>query len=108
MRKFITLASAAAMLAPVFVATATPAEARHRAREWQGADGRTYCRKSDGTTGLVIGAAAGGLLGRAVDSSGSRVRDYCRFGCGWPVRTTYRKEPQLPLGAAKFRGVDCL
>lgn len=72
MRKFITFASAAAMLAPVFVATATPAEARHRAREWQGTDGRTYCRKSDGTTGLVIGAAAGGLLGRAVDSSGSR------------------------------------
>ena len=42
MRKFITFASAAAMLAPVFVATATPADARHRAREWQGADGRTY------------------------------------------------------------------
>jgi hypothetical protein len=37
------------------------------ARTWRGNDGRTYCRKSDGTTGLIIGAAAGALLGREVD-----------------------------------------
>lgn len=35
-------------------------------RVWQGDDGRYYCRKSNGTTGLVIGAAGGALLGRAV------------------------------------------
>lgn len=35
-------------------------------RVWQGRDGRTYCRRKDGTTGLVIGAAAGALLGREV------------------------------------------
>ncbi|WP_133365469.1 glycine zipper 2TM domain-containing protein [Qipengyuania sediminis] len=33
-------------------------------RVWRGEDGRTYCRKSDGTTGLLIGGAAGALLGR--------------------------------------------
>lgn len=33
-------------------------------RVWRGDDGRTYCRKSDGTTGLIIGGAAGALLGR--------------------------------------------
>jgi hypothetical protein len=37
------------------------------AQTWRGNDGRYYCRKSDGTTGLIIGAAAGALLGRAVD-----------------------------------------
>ena len=37
------------------------------ARTWRGNDGRYYCRKSDGTTGLLIGAAAGALLGREVD-----------------------------------------
>ena len=37
------------------------------ARSWRGNDGRYYCRKSDGTTGLIVGAAAGALLGRAVD-----------------------------------------
>lgn len=35
-------------------------------RVWQGNDGRYYCRRKDGTTGLVIGAAAGALLGREV------------------------------------------
>jgi hypothetical protein len=39
----------------------------YRAQTWRGNDGRYYCRKSDGTTGLIVGAAAGALLGRAVD-----------------------------------------
>jgi hypothetical protein len=33
---------------------------------WQGQDGRYYCRKSNGTTGLLIGAAGGALLGREI------------------------------------------
>jgi hypothetical protein len=39
---------------------------------WRGQDGRTYCRKKNGTTGLIIGGAAGALLGREVDNRGSR------------------------------------
>ncbi len=35
-------------------------------RAWRGDDGRYYCRKSDGTTGLLIGGAAGALLGREI------------------------------------------
>lgn len=35
-------------------------------RTWRGDDGRYYCRRSDGTTGLLIGGAAGALLGREV------------------------------------------
>ncbi|MEO1967687.1 MAG: glycine zipper 2TM domain-containing protein [Sphingomonadaceae bacterium] len=35
-------------------------------RVWRGNDGRYYCRRSDGTTGLIIGAAGGALLGREV------------------------------------------
>ncbi len=35
-------------------------------RVWQGDDGRYYCRRSNGTTGLVIGAAGGALLGREI------------------------------------------
>jgi uncharacterized protein YcfJ len=41
-------------------------------REWRGKDGRMYCRRKNGTTGLVIGAAAGALAGRAVDTRGDR------------------------------------
>jgi uncharacterized protein YcfJ len=72
MRKFLSIVTAAALLAPAFVVAATPAEARSNAREWRGKDGRTYCRKSNGTVGLVVGAAGGALVGRAVDTRGER------------------------------------
>jgi hypothetical protein len=44
---------------------------RHHARRvvrydetvYRGDDGRYYCHRSDGTTGLVVGAVAGGLIG---------------------------------------------
>lgn len=38
-------------------------------RVYRGHDGRYYCRRNDGTTGLVIGGLAGGLLGNAVSGS---------------------------------------
>ncbi len=41
-------------------------------RVWRGDDGRYYCRKSDGTTGLLIGGAAGALIGREVAGRGDR------------------------------------
>ncbi len=33
---------------------------------YRGGDGRYYCRRSDGTTGLVVGAIGGGVLGSAI------------------------------------------
>ncbi len=39
---------------------------------YRGSDGRYYCRRSDGTTGLVIGAGVGALVGRGIDSRGER------------------------------------
>lgn len=41
-------------------------------RYWRGNDGRYYCKKGNGTTGLLIGGAAGALAGRAIDSRGDR------------------------------------
>lgn len=41
-------------------------------REWRGEDGRTYCRKKDGTVGLVVGGAAGALIGRGLDRGYNR------------------------------------
>lgn len=35
-------------------------------RVYRGDDGRYYCRRSDGTTGLIVGAAAGGLFGNVI------------------------------------------
>lgn len=42
-------------------------------RVYRGQDGRYYCRRPDGTTGLVIGAAAGGTLGAIIAPGGSEV-----------------------------------
>jgi len=35
-------------------------------RIYRGSDGRYYCRRSDGTTGLIVGGVLGGLLGNAL------------------------------------------
>ncbi len=35
-------------------------------RTWRSDDGRQYCRRSDGTTGLIVGGVAGALIGREV------------------------------------------
>ncbi len=40
-------------------------------RVYRGNDGRYYCRRSDGTTGLIIGAGAGALLGNALSNGRS-------------------------------------
>ncbi|MDQ8754723.1 glycine zipper 2TM domain-containing protein [Sphingosinicella sp. LHD-64] len=39
---------------------------------WRGRDGRYRCRRSNGTTGLLIGGAAGALLGREIDGGRDR------------------------------------
>ena len=83
MKKTLLALSAVSMAVPV----ATPtfeAQARHHyythryyttsngVRYWRGSDGRYHCRRSNGTVGLIIGAAGGALVGRAVDTHGSR------------------------------------
>lgn len=41
-------------------------------RVYAGNDGRYYCKRSDGTTGLIVGGAAGGVLGNVIDGGHSR------------------------------------
>lgn len=40
---------------------------------YRGSDGRYYCKRSDGTTGLIVGAIGGGVLGNVIDGGRSRV-----------------------------------
>jgi Glycine zipper 2TM domain len=41
-------------------------------RVYRGSDGRYYCKRNDGTTGLIIGAVGGGILGNVIDGGHSR------------------------------------
>ncbi|WP_312846595.1 glycine zipper 2TM domain-containing protein [Sphingopyxis sp. PET50] len=40
---------------------------------WRGNDGRYYCKKDNGTTGLLIGAAVGGLAGHEIAGDGDKL-----------------------------------
>jgi hypothetical protein len=42
-------------------------------RIYRGMNGRYYCRRNDGTTGLVVGGLAGGALGNVIAGGGSRL-----------------------------------
>jgi uncharacterized protein YcfJ len=53
-------------------ATAASFDQNRRYREWKGRDGRYYCTRPDGTTGLLVGGVAGALVGRTIDTRGDR------------------------------------
>jgi outer membrane lipoprotein SlyB len=81
MRKLILAVSATAMAVPATMAVPIePAEAQSRyyrdgyyyGPTWRGRDGRMYCRRSNGTVGLIVGGAAGALIGREIDGGRSR------------------------------------
>ena len=73
----LALTLASAMILPVTTATVEARQQRYSTTDngiqyWRGNDGRYRCRKGNGTTGLLIGGAAGALAGRAIDSQGNR------------------------------------
>ena len=41
-------------------------------RIYRGRDGKYYCRRSDGTTGLIVGGIAGGVLGNVIAPGDSK------------------------------------
>lgn len=74
MRTIMLSLAAVSLAIPAAVTFPTSqAEAKDRRyKEWRGRDGRMYCRKSDGTVGLVVGGVAGALVGRSIDTRGDR------------------------------------
>ena len=77
MRKFSLAIACAAMAAPVApVIPTTAAYANHNGyyhgKTWRDSQGRLRCRRSNGTVGLIVGGAAGALVGRAVDGGRNR------------------------------------
>lgn len=77
MRKFMTSLTAAALVVPVAIPAPALARQHHHSRAydgkvWRDSHGRLRCKRPNGTTGLIIGAAGGALVGRAIDTHGDR------------------------------------
>lgn len=86
MRKIVLGLAAVTMTVPALPAAAVAHDRHDGARysryydnsgyyygpTWRGRDGRVYCRRSNGTTGLILGGAAGALIGRGIDTRGER------------------------------------
>lgn len=73
MRKMMLALAATSMTVPVAVATPAAAhQGYYQGRTWYDGQGRLRCKRPNGTTGLIVGAAGGALVGRAIDTHGSR------------------------------------
>ena len=74
MRKVTLAFMAATMAMPVI--PAAPAMANHNGyyhgKTWRDSQGRVRCRRANGTVGIIVGGAAGALVGRAVDGGRHR------------------------------------
>ena len=73
MRSMMLALAATTLVVPVAVpAPAFAHNNNYHGKTWRDSQGRLRCKRSNGTTGLIVGAAGGALIGRAIDTSGSR------------------------------------
>ena len=72
MRTIMLALAATSLTVPVAMPTAASAQTGYHGKVWRDSQGRLRCKRSNGTTGLIVGAAGGALIGRAIDSHGSR------------------------------------
>ena len=72
MRTLVLALSAATLTLPALPTVATARDGYYQGRTWQDSRGRLRCKRPNGTTGLIVGAAGGALIGRAIDTRGER------------------------------------
>ena len=72
MRKTVLALTAAALAMPAVPVTPAFAHDGYSGKIWRDSDGRYRCKRPNGTTGLIVGAAGGALIGRAIDTRGER------------------------------------
>jgi uncharacterized protein YcfJ len=72
MRKLMLAVAAAGLTVPALPQQADARTRYYHGKVWRDSKGRLRCKRPDGTTGLIIGAAGGALVGRAIDTHGER------------------------------------
>ena len=71
MRNIMLAAAAFALTVPA-IPSAAIAHEGYQGKTWRDSQGRLRCKRPNGTTGLIVGAAGGALIGRAIDTRGER------------------------------------
>ncbi len=69
---FLALAATSLTVPVAFAAPAAAHGSSYHGRTWYDGHGRLRCKRPNGTTGLIVGAAGGALVGRAIDTRGER------------------------------------
>jgi uncharacterized protein YcfJ len=64
--------AAATLTVPAMPAPADARSGYYKGKTWRDSRGQLRCQRRDGTTGLIVGAAGGALIGRAIDTRGER------------------------------------
>ena len=72
MRSFALALAAATMTVPTLPSVALAHDGYYHGKTWKDKRGRLRCKRPNGTTGLIVGAAGGALVGRAIDTRGER------------------------------------
>lgn len=72
MRRMMLALAAASLTVPIISSPALAGDGYYHGRVWRDSQGRLRCKRPNGTTGLIVGAAGGALIGRAIDTHGER------------------------------------
>ncbi len=72
LRKSMLALMAATLIVPAVPTRALARDHAYHGRVWRDSHGRLRCHRPNGTTGLIVGAAGGALVGRAIDTRGER------------------------------------
>lgn len=74
MRTFMLAIAATSLTVPALpsAAVAHSRDGYYNGKVWRDSNGRLRCKRPNGTTGLIVGAAGGALIGRAIDTRGER------------------------------------
>ena len=72
MRKTMVALAAATLTVPTVPSAAFAHNGYYQGKTWRDSQGRLRCKRPNGTTGLIVGAAGGALIGRALDTRGER------------------------------------
>lgn len=72
MRTILLALSALTLTVPIMPTPALAQSNGYHGKTWRDSQGRLRCKRPNGTTGLIVGAAGGALVGRAIDTRGER------------------------------------